>query len=169
MDLKYMKVSLFEIAYKKKWTFSRHSNLLRCTCISYSKKGQALIWSTPASCLSTGKKIHQTLNGFNMAYFIWKDDCIERQLYHSQQVCKTLKQVWHANKENDWMQCSSSVSVMCESWAVVRMRSWQYFFIISSSASSNILHWSAGADRHAREITMQTMVAFCKWGCSRCW
>ncbi len=34
MNIKYMKVSLFEISYKKKWTFSRHSNLLRCTCIS---------------------------------------------------------------------------------------------------------------------------------------
>ncbi len=33
MNLKYMKVSLFEISYKKKNTFSRHSNLLRCTCI----------------------------------------------------------------------------------------------------------------------------------------
>ncbi len=33
MNLKYMKVSLFEITYKKKLTFSRHSNLLRCTCI----------------------------------------------------------------------------------------------------------------------------------------
>ncbi len=27
-----MKVSLFEVSYKKKWTFSRYSNLLRCTC-----------------------------------------------------------------------------------------------------------------------------------------
>ncbi len=27
MNLKYMKVSLFEITYKKKLTFSRHSNL----------------------------------------------------------------------------------------------------------------------------------------------
>ncbi len=34
MNLKYMKASLFEITYKKKWTFSRHSNLLRCTCIN---------------------------------------------------------------------------------------------------------------------------------------
>ncbi len=33
MNLKYMKVSLFEISYKKKTTLSRHSNLLRCTCI----------------------------------------------------------------------------------------------------------------------------------------
>ncbi len=33
MNLKYMKVSLFEISYKKKWTFSRHYNLLRCTCM----------------------------------------------------------------------------------------------------------------------------------------
>ncbi len=33
MSLKYMKVSLFEISYKKNWTFSWHSNLLRCTCI----------------------------------------------------------------------------------------------------------------------------------------
>ncbi len=33
MNLKYMKVSLFEITCKKKWTFSRHSNSLRCTCI----------------------------------------------------------------------------------------------------------------------------------------
>ncbi len=39
MNLKYMKVSLFEITYKEKnktfknKTFSRHSNLLRCTCI----------------------------------------------------------------------------------------------------------------------------------------
>ncbi len=32
MNQKYMKVSLFEITYKKKWTFLRHSNLLRCTC-----------------------------------------------------------------------------------------------------------------------------------------
>ncbi len=32
-ELKYMKVSLFEITYKKKETFSRHSNLLRCTCM----------------------------------------------------------------------------------------------------------------------------------------
>ncbi len=32
MNLKYMKVSLFEITYKKKFTFLRHSNLLRCTC-----------------------------------------------------------------------------------------------------------------------------------------
>ncbi len=32
MNLKYMKVSVFEISYKKKWTFSQHSNLLRCTC-----------------------------------------------------------------------------------------------------------------------------------------
>ncbi len=32
MNLKYMKVSLFEITYKTKLTFSRHSNLLRCTC-----------------------------------------------------------------------------------------------------------------------------------------
>ncbi len=37
MNLKYMKVSLFEISYKKKLytTFLRHSNLLRCTCIRY--------------------------------------------------------------------------------------------------------------------------------------
>ncbi len=34
MNIKYMKVWLFEISYKKKITFSRHSNLLRCTCIS---------------------------------------------------------------------------------------------------------------------------------------
>ncbi len=34
MNLKYMKVSLFEITYKKKWKSSRHSNLLRCTCTS---------------------------------------------------------------------------------------------------------------------------------------
>ncbi len=33
MNLKYMKVSLFEISYKKKLTLSRHSNVLRCTCI----------------------------------------------------------------------------------------------------------------------------------------
>ncbi len=32
MNLKYMKVSLFEITYKKKLTFSQHSNSLRCTC-----------------------------------------------------------------------------------------------------------------------------------------
>ncbi len=38
MNLKYMKVSLFEITYKKKWTFSQHSNSLRCTCrYVYSK------------------------------------------------------------------------------------------------------------------------------------
>ncbi len=30
-----MKVSLFEISYKKKYTFSRHSNLLRCTCTDF--------------------------------------------------------------------------------------------------------------------------------------
>ncbi len=35
MNLKYMKVSLFEISYKNKLTFPRHSNLLRCTCIQY--------------------------------------------------------------------------------------------------------------------------------------
>ncbi len=34
MNLKYMKVSLFEISYKKKLTFSRHSNLLRCCIFS---------------------------------------------------------------------------------------------------------------------------------------
>ncbi len=28
MNLKYMKVSLFEISYKKKWTFSPYSNFL---------------------------------------------------------------------------------------------------------------------------------------------
>ncbi len=33
MNLKYMKVSLFEISYKKKNTFSQHSNFLRCTCV----------------------------------------------------------------------------------------------------------------------------------------
>ncbi len=38
MNLKYMKVSLFEITYKKKWTFSQHSNLLRCTCIQHLKE-----------------------------------------------------------------------------------------------------------------------------------
>ncbi len=32
MNLKYMKVSLFEISYKNKWTFSPYSNFLRCTC-----------------------------------------------------------------------------------------------------------------------------------------
>ncbi len=31
-ESKNMKVSLLEISYKKKLTFSRHSNLLRCTC-----------------------------------------------------------------------------------------------------------------------------------------
>ncbi len=38
MNLKYMKVSLFEITYKKKWTFSRHSNLLRCTCMHNNRQ-----------------------------------------------------------------------------------------------------------------------------------
>ncbi len=37
MNLKYMKFSLFEISYNKKWTFSRHSNLLRCTCTQLTK------------------------------------------------------------------------------------------------------------------------------------
>lgn len=117
-----------------------------------------------------GKKIHQTL----LMGFKWLKRTsfyLKRWLHWktavSQQACKTLKQVWHANKENDRMQCSSSVSVMCESSAVVSMRSWQYFILISSSASSSILHWSAGADSHAREIRMQTMDAFCKWECSR--
>ncbi len=41
MNLKYMKVLLFEITYKKKWTFSRHSNLL-CTCM-----WAQVIWSRP--------------------------------------------------------------------------------------------------------------------------
>ncbi len=45
MNLKYMKVSLFEISYKKKWTFSRHSNLLRCTCICKKK-----IFASKLSC-----------------------------------------------------------------------------------------------------------------------
>ncbi len=31
-NLKYMKVSLFEISYKKKKTFSPYSNVLRCIC-----------------------------------------------------------------------------------------------------------------------------------------
>ncbi len=48
MNLKYMKVSLFEITYKKKWTFSRHSNLLRCTCthfkIFHQLSGQFTKW-----------------------------------------------------------------------------------------------------------------------------
>ncbi len=43
MNLKYMKVSLFEISYKKKITFSRHSNLLRCTCIAFPKQVIAFI------------------------------------------------------------------------------------------------------------------------------
>ncbi len=35
MNLKYMKVSLFEISYNKnvKLTFSPYSNFLRCTCM----------------------------------------------------------------------------------------------------------------------------------------
>ncbi len=35
MNLKYMKVSLFEISYKKKISFSPYCNFLRCTCIIY--------------------------------------------------------------------------------------------------------------------------------------
>ncbi len=33
MNLKYMKVSLFEIIYKKKFTFSTIFKFFRCTCI----------------------------------------------------------------------------------------------------------------------------------------
>ncbi len=44
MNLKYMKVSLFEISYNKKWTFSRHSNSLRCTCIVHSSTENSIDW-----------------------------------------------------------------------------------------------------------------------------
>ncbi len=33
MIQKYMKVSLFEISYKKKWTFSQYSISFKCTCV----------------------------------------------------------------------------------------------------------------------------------------
>ncbi len=63
MNLKYMKVSLFEISYKKKLTYSRHSNLLRCTCTftqllsnvflnKYNKTFSCdLTWSVMTKCI----------------------------------------------------------------------------------------------------------------------
>ncbi len=32
-DLRFVEIDLFELNYWNKWTFPRHSNLLRCTCI----------------------------------------------------------------------------------------------------------------------------------------
>ncbi len=54
MNLKYMKVSLFEITYKKKWTFSRHSNLLRCTCIYFFTNIQNINWWTGVIMITCG-------------------------------------------------------------------------------------------------------------------
>ncbi len=65
MNLKYMKVSLFEITYKKKITFSRHSNLLSIksiywvywvlfTCIKETfKLTKIWIWSSVNSFYTT--------------------------------------------------------------------------------------------------------------------
>ncbi len=44
MHLKYMKVSLFEITYKKKWTFPRHSNLLSICMIIICMDTHTSVW-----------------------------------------------------------------------------------------------------------------------------
>ncbi len=56
INIKYMKVSLFEISYRKKWTSLPYSNFLRCTCNSRKditerrqrKKGEIAVVSIPA-------------------------------------------------------------------------------------------------------------------------
>ncbi len=58
MNLKYMKVSLFEISYKKKITFSPYCNFLRCTCIY----GLQLISNTDSECYLHMKILLITVN-----------------------------------------------------------------------------------------------------------
>ncbi len=83
MNLKYMNVSLFEITYKKKITFSRHSNLLRCTCISiltFSKKNYVVDKAAiPINTVCMRQLKHSSLISTHMncllllieAYFTW--------------------------------------------------------------------------------------------------
>ncbi len=64
MNLKYMKVSLFEIT----WTFSRHSNLLRCTCnfpsvwYRFHSSGQPYIHEKKIS-------LHKESNNYAIVFF----------------------------------------------------------------------------------------------------
>ncbi len=67
MNLKYMKVSLFEITYKKKLTFSRHSNLLRCTCISAIKSSDDQVTTNPVA-------INEIFKGFYTNLYKAKTD-----------------------------------------------------------------------------------------------
>ncbi len=63
MNLKYKKVSLFEISYKKKITFSQHSNLLRCTCsVCLLLDLDLVIWQTLLSKATYNWGIHKAIH-----------------------------------------------------------------------------------------------------------
>ncbi len=88
-----MKVSLFEITYKKKWTFSRHSNLLKCTC----------------RCWTFELSIHQTLK---------KNVSLFPQIYEAAQLFSTLIIIrnvsWAANQH---IRMISEGSCDTEDWS----------------------------------------------------
>ncbi len=78
MNLKYMKVSLFEIIYKKKWTFSPESNFLRCTCASVGHViFAACSVSTAPACGASGRvfsaQLHHSAEKDLLITHLWSD------------------------------------------------------------------------------------------------
>ncbi len=56
------RVSQFELNYWNKWTFPRHSNLLRCTCIACTRGAQSCSWRSTVLQSSDPTLIKHTLN-----------------------------------------------------------------------------------------------------------
>ncbi len=76
-----MKVSLFEITYKKKLTFSRHSNLLRCTCNSFACETEL------SSLTVVLNKISRVCRHHVSAYVTWCQKCVMPTEKKTEETC----------------------------------------------------------------------------------
>ncbi len=61
-------VSQFELNYWNKWTFPRHSNLLRCTCIAHKSYGQK-----EQHALSSAYQLFNSTEGSHENVTFWGD------------------------------------------------------------------------------------------------
>ncbi len=101
-------VSQFELNYWNKWTFPRHSNLLRCTCIAHKSYGQK-----EQHALSSAYQLFNSTEGSHENVTFWGELSI---LFLSDAVTK------HKFMPHDYHTHSPSLSLTPRNMTTVQTR-----------------------------------------------
>ncbi len=105
------RVSQFELNYWNKWTFPRHSNLLRCTCVCIYIYIYIYIWKQKGLFIQKWKFCHHQL--VPNTVYIYLNCWIQKKIFWRMLATKHLTVAIDLHSIKKMILCKSMATVNC--------------------------------------------------------